>query len=71
MADERTRRTPADLEAQRKRLRVYYYEVGARVGLSPYRLAQMMKGRLPMTAEMAERLADVLDAWHGEAASSA
>jgi plasmid maintenance system antidote protein VapI len=36
------------------------YEVAARVGCHPSRLGQMLRGRTPMTAEIADKIAAVL-----------
>ena len=36
------------------------YEVAARVGINPQRLGQMLRGRVPLTEHLAERIREVI-----------
>ena len=52
--------TPADLRAQIARHRLHLYEIAADVGLHPGRLGSMLNERLPMPAEIAERITEAI-----------
>ena len=54
-------KTPADFRARIARERALLYRLAADVGVWPGRLGQMLNERIPMPAEVAERLTTALD----------
>jgi hypothetical protein len=57
--------TPGDLRAEIARRQISLYRLAAEVGLHPGRLGQMLRERLPMPAEIAERVSEALSAGTG------
>jgi predicted urease superfamily metal-dependent hydrolase len=53
--------TPSDFRAELARQRIPLYRVAAGVGLHPSRLGAMLNERLPMPADVAERLSEALN----------
>jgi plasmid maintenance system antidote protein VapI len=49
-----------DLRALVARRQITRYQLAAKVGVHPGRLGQMLNGKLPLPAELAERLSEVL-----------
>lgn len=53
--------SPADLRAEVARHQLRLYTLAPRVGLNPGRLGQVLSGRLPLSAEMASRIASAIE----------
>ena len=52
----------ADLRAEIARRQIRLYDLAALVGRHPAGLGQMLRGRRPLTPELAERIRQALDA---------
>ena len=55
--------TASDLRAQIARRRATIYQLAAQVGVYPGRLGQMLNERIPMPEDVAERMAQAIEAW--------
>ena len=58
--------TPEDLRAARARAEVPLYMIAPYVGINPRRLGDVLRGRSPLTPELAERVLRAIDALRRE-----